>query len=183
MGDSGWAFFEIDGVEFGNEYTEILLDYMYDELDYGSWAGEFSAEGKAIYSSETKCFEGIDCCSDEVYVNYPCEIKIKVPKDFSFEEIIISFEESANVYVKTELEDCGSIIKEIKNDFLNQYYKVIQDFEDEGNTLLYSYLDEETFRKDYTLEGDFLTFTIKSISLTKEDLNEKDIVLSLKDIN
>ena len=52
-GDSGWVYFELDGSQVENEYTEKLVDYCYDVLDYGSWAGEFDATGEATYNPVT----------------------------------------------------------------------------------------------------------------------------------
>lgn len=52
--DSGWVYFELDGEELTNEYTEKLVDYCYSELDYGSWAGDFSANGEAEYDPKRK---------------------------------------------------------------------------------------------------------------------------------
>jgi hypothetical protein len=181
--DSGYAFFKLDKQDIDNEYTEVLLDHIYEELDYGSWAGEFSASGEAIYSSDTKCFEGTDYCSNEDYISYDCEIKIKVPKEFSFEEIFFECDErTIRVFVKTELEECFDYIKDIKSNFQIQFDKVIKKFESEGNTFLGSYFEEETFKDDYTLEGDFLTFVIESISLRTEYLEEKGIVLDVSQI-
>lgn len=48
--------FEIDGEKEDNEFTNTLVDLMYDELDYGSWAGEFSASGTAILQPRNKVF-------------------------------------------------------------------------------------------------------------------------------
>ena len=183
MGDSGWAFFKLDGKDIDNEYTEILLDHIYDELDYGSWAGEFTASGEAIYSSETKCFEGTDYCANEDYIKYNCEIKVKVPKEFSFEEIIFECEDrNVRVFVKTELEDCSNYIKDIKDDFDTQFYKVIKNFEDDGFEFLGSYFEEETFKNEYVLEGDFLTFVIKSVNLRTEETEERGIILDVSEI-
>ena len=182
-GDSGWAFFKLDGKDIDNEYTEILLNHIYDELDYGSWAGEFTASGEAVYSSETKCFEGTDYCANEDYIQYNCEIKVKVPKEFSFEEIIFECEDRyVRVFVKTELEDCSNYIKDIKDDFDIQFYKVIKNFEDDGFEFLGSYFEEETFKNEYVLEGDFLTFVIKSVNLRTEETEERGIVLDVSEI-
>jgi hypothetical protein len=182
-GDNGYAFFKIDGKDIDNEYTEVLLDHIYDELDYGSWAGEFSASGEAIYSSETKCFEGTDYCANEEYIKYECDIKVKVPKDFSFEEIIFECEDrGVRVYVKTELEECASYIRDIKTDFNTQFDEVVKEFENEGYEFLGAYFEEETFRSEYVLEGDFLTFEINSVNMRYEEMEEKNIVLDVSEI-
>ena len=59
-GDSGWCYFQIDGEEANNEYTDHLVNSMYSELDYGSWAGEFTATGEATFDPSENAFVGID---------------------------------------------------------------------------------------------------------------------------
>ena len=185
-GDNGFAFFKLDGESIDNEYTEILLDHIYNELDYGSWAGEFSASGEAVYSSTTKCFEGIDYCSNDNYIQYDCKIKIKIPKEFSFEEIVFESEDINNgigVFVKTELEECSSYLKDIKTDINNQCKEVIKNFENDGYTYIDTYFEEVIFKDDCSLEGDFLIFEINSISMRTEETDERNILLNVSEIH
>ena len=59
--DSGYASLVLDDNEIEVAgYSDILLDGIYEELDYGSWAGEFYASGEAIYNKEEQAFIGID---------------------------------------------------------------------------------------------------------------------------
>lgn len=64
-GDSGWVYFELDGKTIENDITEFMVNKMYDELDYGSWAGEFNASGRAQFDPATKKFVGTDHYSQE----------------------------------------------------------------------------------------------------------------------
>ena len=56
-GDSGWVYMEVDGAQSTDPEAEWLVDRMYSVLDYGSWAGEFNASGRAEYDIKTKIFE------------------------------------------------------------------------------------------------------------------------------
>lgn len=87
-GDSGWVDFLIDDESVTGEdaeNAELLREYCYNVLDYGSWAGEFSASGECIYDPETGAFEGIDYYSedDDVPCNVPIEVSI--PADIWFD--------------------------------------------------------------------------------------------------
>ncbi len=91
-GDSGWCYFKINGKEVNNEYTEYLVDMMYAELDYGSWAGEFSAVGDATFSLEENAFVGEDSYSEEDLMHFPCVIPFEVSESLWFDSISIDTE-------------------------------------------------------------------------------------------
>jgi hypothetical protein len=89
-GDSGWAYFQIDGQTVENTFTEKLTDMMYAELDYGSWAGEFSAQGEATFDADIKAFVGTDYYSETANTSIESDIIVSVPKDIWFDNIRIS---------------------------------------------------------------------------------------------
>jgi len=91
-GDSGWCYFKINGKEVNNEYTEYLVDMMYAELDYGSWAGEYSAIGDATFSLEENAFIGEDSYSEEELLAFPCTVSFEVPESLWFDSISIDTE-------------------------------------------------------------------------------------------
>lgn len=95
-GDSGWVYMEVDGSESSSEEADWLVDRMCDILDYGSWAGEYNASGRATYDAETKVFEGDDIYSEdsteEVELKEDQIIKIKIPKKYFLEILRVEFE-------------------------------------------------------------------------------------------
>lgn len=93
-GDSGWVYFEVDGVQADGEEIEALVDMMYNELDYGSWAGEFSANGRADYDPATKCFEGIDYYSEDDWTDTTFEepFAFYIPGTYGFDSIEYNIE-------------------------------------------------------------------------------------------
>lgn len=92
-GDSGWVYFEIDGEQVENEYTESLVSHCYDTLDYGSWAGEFDATGEAIYDPEKKSFVGTDYYSETDVEEKNPKIVLSIPKDIWFDGLSVEVEE------------------------------------------------------------------------------------------
>lgn len=86
-GDSGWAEFRVDGEDFSNEFSDDLLDGIYEELDYGSWAGEFYSSGSAFYNKEDQAFIGIDDYSEDETVGHDCSIVVDVPSTLWYDSI------------------------------------------------------------------------------------------------
>ena len=95
-GDSGWVYMQVDGEEASAEESDWLVDRMCDILDYGSWAGEYNASGKATYDAETKVFEGDDIYSEDITKEVELKedqiIKIKIPKKYFLEELRVEFD-------------------------------------------------------------------------------------------
>ena len=86
-GDSGWVYFTVDGKEDDSDEIRRLIDACYEVLDYGSWAGEFSANGEATYNPKTKCFEGVDNYGEDTTETHRCKIDIVVPERLWFDSI------------------------------------------------------------------------------------------------
>ena len=104
-GDSGWVFFEIDGESAETEETEALVDMMYNELDYGSWAGEFSANGRAEYNKETKSFDGIDYYSEDAWETKTLDNPFSYPisNKLGFDSIEYNIEGDASEDMRVEI--------------------------------------------------------------------------------
>ena len=190
MGDSGWAHFEIDGETVDNEYTDYLVDKMYDLLDYGSWAGEFNAAGSAVYSSETQAFEGMDDYSQDDTMSHECNIVIQVPKDLWHDNLSISIEGEDGDRTRIEAR-FG-----IKNGFLSgKHIMFIEGFEEKMEEEVDAVINDftnntgENYRsiwetinlepKDGVVKGDFLEYTIKELNIETTSSDEKDVYLEI----
>lgn len=193
-GDSGWCFFNIDGSQEDNEYTEAILEYMYDTLDYGSWAGEFSANGTAIYDHKTKTFEGTDHYGEDGNDVLECNVIIKVPKELWFETLHVEtesyYDEAPNVSVQfivkngfltqEHLNFCSNLEAELKDEFEAMFdnYESTDDHEFRGCTD--SWIID---RKDAIEETDgMLVFNnINKIDVQTIERQDKSVVLELDD--
>jgi hypothetical protein len=192
-GDSGWVHFEIDGDEYGDEHTEKLVDYMHDELDYGSWAGEFNASGDAIYSVEEQAFVGVDNYSETQTMSQKVDIELAIPKNLWFDELSIRIE--AN-YDETPDVEVGFGIKNgfltPQHDQIEEYLKqtlvekveaAVKDWEDHTGHDLESIWDDITLRfEDFKVVGDELVGNIEYIDFRYPDGHDKEIYLDLKTI-
>lgn len=92
-GDSGWADLKVNdnSIDVAG-YSDILLDGIYEELDYGSWAGEFFASGEAVYNKEEQAFIGIDDYSEDDTVLHECSIMLRIPENLWYDSIQIRIE-------------------------------------------------------------------------------------------
>lgn len=192
-GDSGWVYFEIDGDTVENEYTETLVDYMYQHLDYGSWAGEFQAQGTAVYNPETKCFEGTDYYSED---SHDCitdlNIKIVIPKSFWFDSFHVececNYDEEPslatrfivkNGFLITQHEDfCRNLDTRLTNEFaeiFNQYQNANGDnFRGCNDSWIFN-------RSEAVEEGDNLVFTITAMEVQTVNSEDKNVTIEITD--
>lgn len=190
--DSGWAYFEIDGQQVNNEYTESLVEYMYDTLDYGSWAGEFNANGTALYDAKARAFIGTDYYSYDESGSISTNIEIRIPKKLWFETLYIecesNYDETPNMSVRFLIKN-GFLTQEHSDFCSNLEESFTEKFEDLFNN--YESTEDHEFRscndtwtlerKDAIEEDDMLVFKITNIEIGIMDSNEKDIVLKLTD--
>ena len=143
-GDSGWVYMQVDDAETSDAEGDWLVDRMYDVLDYGSWAGEFSASGRAEYDPTTKMFEGEDCYSEDESLTLELDndeiITVKIPKKYFFEELSIEFD---------NILDAGDVTIRpvVKNGILNQelitYCESLEDdVRDKARALLEKHLED-----------------------------------------
>ena len=188
-GDSGWVHFELDGETLENDYTECLVERMYDTLNYGSWAGEFSASGKAMYNPETNAFEGVDYFGEDGHDTLDVNFKIHVPKKLWFDTLHIEVEsyndESPNVSVRLIIKN-GFLTQE-HSDFCSNLETTLTE---EFNDLFYTYeskandfrgcSDSWILEKVNAIEGenDFI-FELVQVEIQTIDSEERVIVLEL----
>jgi hypothetical protein len=189
-GDSGWAHFEIDGATAENEYTEYLVNKMYDVLDYGSWAGEFNASGSAVYNPESQAFEGIDEYSEDETMSHGCNIVIQVPKKLWYDSI--------NIDINCHSDDQSRVTSSfnikngfLSNDHINFQQQLDTKLEDEINAVIDNFIEASgkdyrgiwqdlTFElKDGVINGDFVEYTIDELGIGTRSTDEKDIYLEI----
>jgi hypothetical protein len=189
-GDSGWVYFQIDGKEVENRYTAYLIDSMYNELDYGSWAGEFSAQGEAVYSKEQQAFVGTDDYSEDDTVSHDCNIVIQVPKELWHDNLSISIE--GNDGDTTRIDARFGV----KNGFLSDKHTVfISSLEDKMKKEVDDVIDDfiQTSNKDYrsiwetinlepkdgNIKDDCIEYIIGSLNIGTISTDEKDVYLEI----
>lgn len=192
-GDSGWVYFEIDGEQVENEYTESLVSYCYDVLDYGSWAGEFDANGEAVYDPNQKAFVGIDYYSETDIDERDPGIVLSIPKDLWFDGLSVEVEEveyevsAHNVDVKLLVQN-GMVINK-HNEVAEELKKQI--VEQLNNDFMPKVGDDSGVFADMTLlANDFetdpktgnKTAKMDRVNVRFREIEEKEIFIETADI-
>ena len=192
-GDSGWAYFELDGETIENEHSDRLVNWMYDHLDYGSWAGEFNANGEAVYNPKNKCFEGTDYYSETGEMAHPVNIPIHIAKDLWFSELSIhvevNYDETPHVEVGFGISN-GFLTEEHKEaeqalatDIRDALGNAIADWEDHTGLSLESIWDDFTISySEFKVEGDVLVGQIDRLIFRYPETDEKEICLDIKEM-
>lgn len=195
-GDSGWCWFEVDGERMEghlqDKKIEKLVDYMYDYLDYGSWAGEFSANGEAEYDSKTKSFTGTDHYGEEYTEEYDCDIQIRIPKSLWFDQFEIAIEGSdCNVNSTFHITngfttpEHTKFALEFDDLFQNQLNEVAAKFDNDShhNEFVSIWHNYDLMRSDFENDGDDLVYQVNSIPIGTTNDEEKEIFLELLELN
>lgn len=193
-GDSGWVHFEIDGQDASGPEIEFLIDWCYNVLDYGSWAGEFSAAGEAAYDPETESFEGVDWYSSEesCSVNDEDAITIKIPTAIKVDGLEINMEtddEEPLIYVAIKVTNGfktpahTEAEEEIHANIEHQYNAILRKYNTGEKKYTAAWNNEIFSKSDMTLSEDGQHWIVKwdDLSITEWYEEDKEIVLNLKD--
>lgn len=188
--DSGWVHFEVDGADCNEPEAECLVDMMYDQLDYGSWAGDFSADGEAIYNAETKVFEGIDYYNETEYTKASANIEIRVPKHIPF----------ATLAFQTDGEDVSTSVQfDVRNSFVHPDTNAIQVIlEEHLHTEIEKAINEDLKvtrheyegcygdytipREDFKVDGDELVHVLTLVDYSFFNTTERSMIINLAEL-
>jgi hypothetical protein len=193
-GDSGWVHFEVDGRDLSTPEIEFLINWCYDELDYGSWAGEFSASGEAVYNPEEEAFIGIDCYSTEEYVSINDEdaIVFIVPASIKVDSVEINIEadgDEANINVEIRIThgfktpEYRAIETKLQEEIEAKYYQIVDKYCKNGESFTPASCNRLFTKEEMILEDNGQHWVLKwdDADVNHWEKEDKDIVLSLKD--
>ena len=124
--DSGCVTWEGDSPEC--QETDLIVDMMYEQLDYGSWAGDFTASGSASYDKDKKEITGEDAYSETEWPLLSDDITISIPAHLYCKQIewnIVSEDQDITVSIEATVTD-GFISKEL-SDCINSETARIQE--------------------------------------------------------
>jgi len=187
--DSGCVNWRGDSDE--NEITDFLVDQVYDELDYGSWAGDFSASGYMEYDSDQQAFVGTDYYTEDDYLDLDKKAVLLIPKKYYFDQIsyhVTDYEGSADSLVEFNVNVTqGFIDPELENE-LKRSADILKEFIDDQVKSLdlgdreYLGIDnaESINYNSLEVDGDHLVVEL-DVYMRVESGEEKDVILNLKD--
>ena len=189
-GDSGWVHLEVDGSDSSDPEAEALVDMMYDKLDYGSWAGEFSASGEAPFDPETKMFQGTDYYTETDSTNASCKIEIRIPKHIHFDDLeIYTQDEECNVNVTFGIRngfdhpDTEALVKKLEEELSSQILEAAKDDVEDEDDIDGFWETYQFFREsDFTEDGDDLVHTMEHITYSKRFTTENHVEINLEEL-
>jgi hypothetical protein len=185
-GDSGWVHFEIDEVEEDNPYTRALVDYCYDHLEYGSFAGEFSTTGTITYNKSNEAFTGSDSYSEDQTMDWLCNIEIKIPKIIWFDRLVLDIQDyNSKVYFEVAngfLTDNHQLLqKSIAENLQVEVDKEVDAFSEEYNFINLSQ-DLIVPRSEFKeTENGFLVYNLENLGMYASEGEDKDVYMELTD--
>lgn len=194
--DSGGYSLFIDGVEvnYGDEAYDEIVDPISDNVDYGSWAGDFSADGSVVYDSEQGGFvgEGRDTESQTCELD-DIDIEIRVPKALNFDSIEIATEGTyfleelnvrcgfvmANGPVFPEHLETQNVMETYVRDSIDDILTTHKECKDEEIGWVYN---EWTLRRESLGEdGDYLVGNINSIDFSLNNTIHKSYYIPINE--
>lgn len=191
-GDSGWVHMEDeDGHAIDCPEAECLINEMYDTLDYGSWAGEFSANGEAAYNTKTKMFEGTDYYSEQNRESCPSDVVVAIPAHIPFDSLSIETSEydSMDINISFRVDnlfthpDIKDLEIKLELELKHQIQSTIDSYINEANLEFSSYYNTYDISvSDFKKVGSELLYTIPELEFEVHETQEKNIVIDLKEL-
>jgi hypothetical protein len=191
-GDNGWLTARINGNDIDSTEANWLIEELNNVLDYGSWAGEFSANGEAVYNRETKTFEGdnyyTETEGDIIELNKADIIQVKIPTKYTFDTLRVSIDDAwegadatitpivRDGFMEEELlEHAESLEKELGQKVLDLFDKYVNKREIVGNW------QTETFTVDSStkIEDGNYVFEITELNYSYENTDASGVSIDL----
>ena len=191
--DEGSFYLHIDGKDTDIDYTRKdgtyeLIDYIADEIGYGSFAGDYNANGEVIYDVEMGAFVGYDDC--EMLQDYTYKFKkplvFSILKELWFDSVLVDisgYSEDMDISVRLSISN-GPVFQE-HMDFESNAVKII---EKEVDHQIFNDIDEVRdvwFSQEYgrdnlsvDIDGNFL-LALTEVSYNKYVGEVKDIIIQL----
>ena len=132
--DNGSFSLYIDGEDTDIDWnkkdgTYDLVDYIEDEIGYGSFAGDFNTNGEVVYDVEEGAFIGFDSYEEiqEFTYNLKKPILLTIPKDLWFDTIEVEmsgYDDEIDASVRLSITN-GPVVQE-HIDFESKSAKAIE---------------------------------------------------------
>lgn len=179
--DSGGYTVYLDEVELNwqDEFSDEVIRCIERRIDYGSWAGDFYADGYVLYKHEEEAFvgEGKDVTTDYITtVLKENPIEVRVPKMLNFDSITIDIEGNASdddvrsqvsfrIQNGPVFEEHLSYEKKIEKIMIKSIEDIIKSIDTSDGGEVNSVYNDWIIRRDEMEEdGDDLCFYIREIS-------------------
>jgi hypothetical protein len=188
--DSGWVHLEVDGEDTYAPEANALIDMMYEQLDYGSWAGDFSASGEAHFSAEEKLFQGYDNYSTTESESAPAAIEIRIPKYIHFDQISIDTEdENCTTNIRFDIRNgfmhpkTTAVISQLEKDLPEQIIKAVDAVVESSHEIDGFWESYQLSRTDdFTEDGEDMVHIMKNVTYQKINTTDSHIEINLQEL-
>jgi hypothetical protein len=119
--DEGSYYLYVDGKDIDIDWHKKdgaydLIDFIGDEIGYGSFAGEFSTNGEVVYDVEEGAFLGDDSYEEQQEFTYKFRkpLVLTVPKDLWFDTVEVDmsgYDDDIDVSVRLSVTN-GPVVQE-----------------------------------------------------------------------
>lgn len=185
-GDDGLFEMLRDGkpFDYGSPAIQSVIEMVENEIGYGGFDGNFSAEGRVEYNRELRAFEGEDTYSESDADMAECSITIRIPREIWFDRLnILINSEYSSSSVTTRLQvmngprvDQHQLVEEYLDERISRAIdEVLEAVEDVDGAS-----DEITINfSEFSLSDTEAVFTIKEFSYSYYKKDTKDIIIYL----
>jgi hypothetical protein len=199
--DSGGASFEVERAALRADYPNAarqheIVEMALDNLNYGSFAGDFNCNGTLTYDPNTGKFSGVDYYSEDEGdsielkdgdADYPHKrIPIRIPKHLWFDEVFVGTEgyyDDMDVTCQLIIHN-GPVTQEHADledtltDYMNNAIReTINRIEDVNVNYLYNEINIPF--SNFVAKGKFMVGYIDELQYTYENCREKQITFSI----
>lgn len=194
--DSGGYNLFIDGVEvnYGDVAYDEIVDVIADTIDYGSWSGDYFADGEVYYEVDKGAFIGSGKETETETISVDASIEIKIPKALNFDTVQISTEgsyclgEDISSWFRFVINN-GPVFpehleteKKMEEFLVTKITHILETDESCKNEEISWVGNDWTIRREsFEEDGDDLLYTIDEIYLSVNVTNTKDFIIEIKE--
>lgn len=172
-------------LDWQDERVDRLVQFIDEEIGYGSFAGDFSTDGSLEFIKEQQCFQGFDCYMGPENDIGECDIHIDLTTDIWFDEVRlhIDSDEDHNDEIRIELVvNNGPLTKKhahLEKKATESFSTEIEAFIQENTQVKRIWYQHVIPRGLFTKKGKKLRHIIKEIPFSYDHVDERPVIISL----
>jgi hypothetical protein len=191
--DEGSFYLYVDEKEVSVDWNKRdgsydLIDYVAEEIGYGSFAGDFSSNGEVVYDVEKKAFIGNDSYEEQQEFTYKFRkpLILTIPKDLWFDTIEVDmsgYDDDIDASVRLSITN-GPVVQEhmdFESNSTKALRKIADQLFDDLDEVRDLWMSEPPFkREDLSVDKDGNPYhAVTSLIYSKYVGEDKEIVIQL----
>lgn len=175
--DSGSYTAYVGGKElgYGDSLGDAIVDLVGDEIDYGSWAGDYYADGEVCYDADEGAFIGEGKEVTTEYDTSDVSIELRIPKALNFESITIDTEGGS----QHDEVRCSFRFSISNGPVFEEHVNLQTEWEEKIQTLLTDFAYTVELGEDSEVEGMYNDWIIGRDHMTEDG---DDLVFTIEDV-